>query len=90
MVHPDIDDLNNFVIVSSPPTSYTDAVRLESYFGQFNYNFKNKYYFTTSVRRDGTSRFLGDNKWDTFGSVGLSWVLNKESFMQNQSFLTLD
>lgn len=83
MVHPDIDDLNNFIIVSSPPTSYTDQVRLESYFGQVNYNFENKYFLTTSIRRDGSSRFIGDNKWDNFGSLGLSWVLTEESFMQN-------
>jgi TonB-linked SusC/RagA family outer membrane protein len=85
MVHPDIDDLNNFVIVSSPPTSYTDQVKLESYFGQVNYNYANKYYLSTSVRRDGSSRFIGDNKWDTFGSLGLSWVISNESFMQSQN-----
>ncbi len=83
MVHPDIDDLNNFVIVSSPPTSYTDQVRLESYFGQVNYNYGNKYYFSGSVRRDGSSRFIGKNQWDNFGSVGLSWVVTKESFMKS-------
>jgi len=87
MVHPDINDLNNFVVVSSPPSSYTDKVTLESYFGQANYNFENTYYLTASVRRDGTSRFIGKNKWDTFGSVGFSWILSKESFMQNLSFL---
>lgn len=87
MVHPDIDDLNNFVIVSSPPTSYTDQARLESYFAQVNYNFGNKYFFSGSLRRDGSSRFIGKNKWDNFGSVGLSWVVSKESFMQNLSFL---
>ena len=43
MVHPNIDDLNNFVIVSSPPTSYTDEWSLESYFGQVNYNFDHKF-----------------------------------------------
>lgn len=83
MVHPDIDDLNNFIVVSSPPTSYTDKVRLESYFGQLNYNYNNKYFFSASIRRDGSSRFIGDNKWDNFGSVGLSWVMNKESFMKD-------
>lgn len=86
-VHPDIDDLNNFVVVSSPPTSYTDQVRLESYFSQLNYNFENTYYFTASVRRDGSSRFVGDNKWDTFGSVGLSWMISKASFMQDISII---
>jgi len=83
MVHPDIDDLNNFVIVPAPPSGFTDQVRLESYFGQINYNFDNKYYLSSSVRRDGTSRFIGDNKWDTFGSLGLSWVVSNESFMQS-------
>ncbi|HBL74824.1 MAG: SusC/RagA family TonB-linked outer membrane protein [Bacteroidetes bacterium GWF2_42_66] len=87
MVHPDIDDLNNFIIVSSPPTSYTDQVRLESYFGQVNYNFENKYFLSASLRRDGSSRFVGDNKWDNFGSLGLSWVLTEESFMQNLPFV---
>ena len=88
MVHPDIDDLNNFVIVSSPPTSYTDQVKLESYFGQVNYNFGNKYYFSGSLRRDGSSRFIGNNKWDNFGSVGLSWVVSKESFMKSLPLLS--
>jgi len=83
MVHPDIDDLNNFVIVSSPPRSWTDEYSLESYFAQANYNFQDKYFLTGSVRRDGSSRFIGDNKWDTFGSVGASWILSKEAFMEN-------
>nr|WP_319266623.1 SusC/RagA family TonB-linked outer membrane protein [uncultured Draconibacterium sp.] len=86
-VHPDVDDLNNFVIVSSPPTSYTDEVNLESYFGQVNYNYMNRYYLSASVRRDGTSRFIGDNKWDNFGSVGASWVVSEESFMANVPML---
>jgi len=87
MVHPNIDDLNNFVIVSSPPTSYTDKASLESYFGQVNYNFEDKYFLTGSVRRDGSSRFIGDNKWDTFGSVGASWILTKEAFMEDLTYV---
>ncbi|MBI9040617.1 SusC/RagA family TonB-linked outer membrane protein [Lutibacter sp.] len=87
MVHPDIDDLNNFVIVSSPPRSWTDESSLESYFGQVNYNFQEKYFLTGSVRRDGSSRFIGDNKWDTFGSVGASWILSKENFMTQYSLI---
>jgi len=87
MVDPNIEDLNNFVIVSAPPTSYTDQVKLESYFGQINYNYNSKYYLSTSVRRDGTSRFIGKNRWDTFGSLGFSWVLTQESFMKDLTFL---
>ena len=85
MVDPNINDLDNFVIVSSPPTSYTDNVRLESYFGQLTYNFQNTYYFTAAVRRDGSSRFIGKNKWGTFGSAGVSWIMSKANFMRNLS-----
>jgi len=84
-VHPTITELDNFIIVSSPPGSYTDEATLESYFSQVNYNYQDKYFFSGSVRRDGSSRFVGDNKWDTFGSAGLSWIISKESFMDNQA-----
>jgi TonB-linked SusC/RagA family outer membrane protein len=78
----DTFDLNQYIIVSSPPGSYTNTSALESYFGQFNYNYAGKYYFTASARRDGSSRFKND-KWGTFGSIGASWVMSKESFMDN-------
>ena len=85
-VVPDIDDLNNFIVVSSPPTSYTDMVKLESYFGQVNYNYDGKYFFTGSIRNDGSSRFAKD-KWGTFGSVGVSWVLSREKFLENNNLI---
>ncbi len=76
----DTFDLDQYIIVSSPPGSYTNTSSLESYFGQFNYNFGGKYYFTASARRDGSSRFKNE-KWGSFGSIGASWVVSKESFM---------
>ncbi len=78
-VHPDIDDFNNFIIVSSPPFGYRNGSSLESYFTQVNYNFNQRYFFTGSIRRDGSSRFV-DDKWGTFGSVGAAWILSRESF----------
>lgn len=87
MVHPDIEELSNFIKVAAPPFSYTDRARLESYFGQVNYNYQNKYYLSASVRRDGSSRFIGDNKWDTFGSAGFSWVVSEENFMETATWI---
>ena len=83
---PDLVDLNNFVIVSSPPGSYTDEVVLESYFSQISYNYDGKYYLTGSFRRDGSSRFVKD-KWGNFGSVGIGWIASKEGFLSNSSFI---
>ena len=82
----DTFDLNQYIIVSSPPGSFTNTSTLESYFGQFNYNYASKYYFTASARRDGSSRFKND-KWGTFGSIGASWVISKESFMEKATFI---
>lgn len=59
-----------------------------SYLGQLNYNFNNRYYMTTSYRRDGSSRFGADNRWADFYSVGASWRITEEPFMANISFLS--
>jgi TonB-linked SusC/RagA family outer membrane protein len=54
-----------------------------SYFGRINYTFQNKYLINASVRRDGISKFSPDNRWGTFGSVGLGWVVSDENFFSD-------
>ncbi|TKC00150.1 SusC/RagA family TonB-linked outer membrane protein [Pedobacter cryophilus] len=54
-----------------------------SYFGRVNYAFNNKYLANASVRRDGISKFAPANRWGTFGSIGLGWVVSEESFFKN-------
>jgi TonB-linked SusC/RagA family outer membrane protein len=56
---------------------------LESYFFRGNYNFNDKYYLSASVRTDGSSVFQSDNRWGTFYSVGASWRMDQEEFIQN-------
>ena len=58
-----------------------------SYFGTIDYGYENKYGFTASLRRDATYRFVDDNKWGTFWSVGGRWNISNETFMENVSFL---
>ncbi len=60
---------------------------LESYFGQINYNYDERYYFTANIRRDGSSRFSDGNKWGTFGSVGFGWVASNEAFLKDVKWL---
>ncbi|WP_395626280.1 SusC/RagA family TonB-linked outer membrane protein [Daejeonella sp.] len=55
----------------------------QSYFGRLNYSFKSKYLVNASIRRDGISKFAPENRWGTFGSVGLGWVLSEESFFKD-------
>lgn len=80
------EDFNN-AIVSNPVGSYTLAYTLESYFSQINYDYKNTYYLSGSVRRDGSSRFL-KNKWGNFGSVGAAWILSNEEFLQSTDWIS--
>lgn len=90
-VAPDIYELNNYVVAASPATGYNEGRSIESYFGQINYDFLDRYYLTGSVRRDGSSRFVNE-KWGTFGSVGAAWVVTNEDFLGNRnlfSFLKL-
>ena len=54
---------------------------LISYFGLFDYDYKSKYGLSANVRRDGTSRFVGDLSWGSFYSVGARWNVDEESFM---------
>ncbi len=65
----------------------TTAKAIESYFLRTNYNFDNKYYISGSVRTDGSSAFSKDSRWGTFYSVGASWRIDQESFMDNVSFV---
>ncbi|WP_229252563.1 TonB-dependent receptor [Dyadobacter helix] len=54
---------------------------------RLNYRFMDKYLFTGTVRRDGSSVFAANNKYATFPSVALAWIASEEKFLKNVSFL---
>ncbi len=56
---------------------------LISFFARANYNFKDRYLLTATIRRDGSSRFGPENRWGTFPSVALAWKVKDESFLKN-------
>ncbi len=55
---------------------------LLSFFGIADYNYMNKYFFQGSVRADGSSLFGSNMKWGVFWSVGGSWNISSEDWMQ--------
>jgi TonB-linked SusC/RagA family outer membrane protein len=67
--------------------SYNDRYTLLSFFGRAEYNFRNKYYLSGSVRSDGSSRFHPDQRWGSFFSFGASWKLSQEAFLSDISWL---
>ncbi len=59
---------------------------LFSYFGQLNYSFRNRYFLSGSIRRDGSSRFGSDKRYGTYWSTGMGWVVSDEMFMKKTPF----
>lgn len=57
-----------------------DQNTMASYYGRLSYDFKNKYIFEATIRRDGSSLFAENNKWGVFPSFSLGWVLTNEDF----------
>jgi len=56
---------------------------LMSYFGRFQYNFKEKYLFNATFRADGSSNFAPGHRWGYFPSASAGWIASREDFMQD-------
>ncbi|MDR0962293.1 MAG: SusC/RagA family TonB-linked outer membrane protein, partial [Mediterranea sp.] len=63
--------------------SLVQDYRMVSFLGRLNYDYRNKYYFSASYRKDGSSRLSRDSRWGDFWSVSGSWRLSNESFMES-------
>ncbi|MBX3255412.1 MAG: TonB-dependent receptor [Chitinophagaceae bacterium] len=55
---------------------------LLSYMGRIAYSYNDKYLLTATMRRDGSSKFQGDNKWSNFPSFSAGWKLSNEKFIE--------
>ncbi|WP_431244754.1 SusC/RagA family TonB-linked outer membrane protein [Flavobacterium sp. P21] len=75
-------NLQGAAVYLKPETEKTET-KLTSYFGRLNYAFNDKYLFTFTIRKDGSSRFGPNNKFGIFPSGAVAWKLSNESFIQN-------
>ncbi|WP_037324861.1 SusC/RagA family TonB-linked outer membrane protein [Salinimicrobium terrae] len=66
---------------------YSPDDKLLSFFGRVNYEFKNKYLLTATYRADGSSKFLGENRWGYFPSAAVAWKLKEENFLKDVDWL---
>ena len=83
-VVPEIIEFVNYSTVTNL-TSYTRNYATESYFSRVGYDYMDKYIFSASLRRDGSSKFK--TKWGNFWSFGGAWVLSKENFLAKSSWI---
>lgn len=82
---------NNLGAGSLPqtPQSYDEQSRLVSFFSRANLGYKNRYFLTGVLRRDGSSRFGAANKWAVFPAISGSWLISDESFAKGLPFSQL-
>ncbi len=79
------DSLNNLEENSTyavPADTTRSENYLLSYFARIDYNLMDKYNFTVSIRRDGSSRFAEENRWGLFPAAAFAWNINEENFLR--------
>jgi len=86
-------NLYNSYTIETLPSGSTGSTNAEknvqiSYFGRIQYNYKEKYILSASLRRDGSSKFGFEQRWGTFPSVSLGWRVTQEDFMKDVNWLS--
>lgn len=90
LYNPFIGELNN--AIQTPPVdmgSYTHMYTNQGYLTRLQYDYDGKYFASASYRRDASSRFHPDNRWGNFGSLGAAWLVSKEDFLSDLTWIDL-
>ena len=80
--------INNTIDQKRGGGSYTEYAT-RGFFGRLNYDYAEKYFLSGSYRRDASSRFHPDRRWGDFWSASAAWVISKESFLKNVSWIDI-
>lgn len=69
-------------LLPNKPYTYKSRGSLLSLLGRVNYVLMDKYIFTASFRRDGSSKFAENNRYANFASGALAWRISEEKFIK--------
>lgn len=79
--------ISNGSAFSGTGTSTWGEFKRMGYFAKVDYDYKEKYLASATVRRDGSSRFGDVNPYGTFWAGSLGWRISSESFLESVSFI---
>lgn len=79
-------NFTNFTTISSLDGT-DDKYTTESYLGRVRYGYDERYNLEASFRRDGSSRFSKKSRWGNFWSIGASWNISNEKFMDKYDWV---
>ena len=85
---PNVPELGNGIMNQSN-NSYSRNYATEGWLFRAQYDYDGRYFVSASFRRDASSCFHPDNRWGNFWSVGAGWLLSKERFLENQSWIDM-
>lgn len=88
---PDFWYLNGSTLYPTETTNDADPNQnysMLSYLFRLNYTFNDRYLFTATFRRDGSSKFAVGNRYGNYPSFAAGWNIINESFMQSQTLFT--
>ncbi len=88
LISDDLPDVSLGSADSQFAYGYPSKWGINSFFGRFNYNYKERYLFEANVRADGSSRFAKGHKWGTFPSFSGAWRISEEAFMKNVGWVS--
>ncbi|RPE12506.1 SusC/RagA family TonB-linked outer membrane protein [Chitinophaga lutea] len=86
----DVTGTGNLGSAATPgiPSSGYSKWALLSYLGRINYSYNDKYLFTASIRRDGSSRYSKENQWQNFPSAAIAWKASNENFLKQSRIIS--
>ncbi len=76
----------NIVSNNGLQTPYSSA--LFSLFGRLDYSFNDKYLFSATVRRDGSSVFASQERYGIFPAFTAGWRISQESIMKGITWIS--
>ena len=76
-------------IITTSNGSYKERYNVEGYFIRGQYDYDNRYFFSASFRRDGSSRFHPHHRWGNFWSIGAAWILTKEEWFPKSHLVNM-
>ena len=82
LISPLVPSLNNATHKDVRPSFSNTQWATMGVFGRINYAYDSRYLAEFSIRRDGSSRFIGDKTWSTFPSFALGWNIANEQFFK--------
>ncbi len=79
----------DLTLANNKPGGYALENELQSFFSRVNYQYRDKYLATATVRADGSSKFGSNNKYGIFPSFSVGWRLSEEGFLKSGPFTDL-